>query len=83
MNKQRFPDKWDWHGCDAVEFDPEKLGGRATVGPARFEADNVLECIHRGMTVDDILNDYALDREPVERIVAFAAAEGFKPIEEE
>jgi uncharacterized protein (DUF433 family) len=59
------------------------MGGRATVGPVRFEADNVLVLIQGGMTLDELLNDYELDREPVERILAFAAAKGFKPIEDE
>jgi uncharacterized protein (DUF433 family) len=83
MQRLRFPDKWDWHGCDAVEFDPEKLSGRATVGPFRFEADTVLECFHSGMSVDQILEDYDFDPEPakklIEKILAFAAAKGFQP----
>jgi uncharacterized protein (DUF433 family) len=85
MHKLRFPDKWDWHGCDAVEFDPEKLSGRATVGPIRFEADTVLECFHAGMSVNQILEDYGLDqgweRQAIEKILAFAAAKGFQPID--
>ena len=32
----------DWHGCEAVQFDPLKLGGRATVGNTRMDADGVL-----------------------------------------
>ena len=42
MNKPIFRDLIDWHGCDAVQFDPEKLGGRATVGNTRMDADGVL-----------------------------------------
>ena len=83
MEKPGFPDKWEWHGCDAVEFDPLKMSGRATVVPVRFEADDVLEHIHSGYSVDELLNDYDLDRDAVEKILAFAAAKGFKPIEQD
>jgi uncharacterized protein (DUF433 family) len=78
MEKPRFPDKYDWHGCDAVQFDPEKLGGRATVEDMRMDADSVLDNFEDGMTVDDIVESYGLNRQAVLRILSFAAARGLK-----
>jgi hypothetical protein len=42
MDKPRFPDKYDWRGCEAVQFDPLKLSGRATVENTRMDADAIL-----------------------------------------
>ena len=36
-----YPDAFDWHGCEAVQFNPDKLSGRATVGATRMDADGV------------------------------------------
>jgi uncharacterized protein (DUF433 family) len=76
MTKPRFADKYDWHGCDAVEFDPEKLGGRATVGNTRMDADGILDNFEDGLTVDEIVESYGVSREAVEKILAFAAVKG-------
>lgn len=78
MHKPMFPDRYDWHGCEAVQFDPEKLGGRATVGKTRMDADTVLANFEDGLTVDEIVETYHLDRRAVEKILAFAAAKGLK-----
>jgi len=78
MRKPIFPDKYDWHGCDAVQFDPEKLGGRATVGNTRMDADGILINYEDGMTVDEIVESFGVDREAVEKILAFAVARRLK-----
>ena len=77
MHKPLFPDKYDWHGCDAVQFDPNKLGGRANVEGQRMFADGILDNYLDGLTVDEIVDDYGVRREAVEKILAFAAAKGF------
>jgi uncharacterized protein (DUF433 family) len=74
MEKPRFPDLIDWHGCEAVEFDPERLGGRATVGHSRMDADGVLVNFEGGLSVDEIVDSFGVPREAVEKILAFAAA---------
>ncbi len=78
MQKPMFPDKYDWHGCKAVQFDPLKMGGRATVEDMRMDADSVLDNFESGMTVDDIVESYGLNRPAVEEILAFATARGLK-----
>jgi len=74
MEKPMFPDRFDWHGCDAVQFNPKKLGGRATVGNTRMDADGVLLNYESGLSVDEIVESFGVDREAVEKILAFAAA---------
>ncbi len=80
MNKPLFPDKYDWHGCDAVQFDPKKLGGRGNVEGQRMFADGILDNYLNGLTVDEIVDSYGVRREAVETILAFAAAKGLKAI---
>jgi len=76
MEKPKFLDKYDWQGCEAVQFDPQKLGGRATVEDMRMGADSVLDNFEDGMTVDEIVESYGLNRPAVETILAFAGAKG-------
>jgi uncharacterized protein (DUF433 family) len=78
MNRPLFPDKYDWHGCDAVQFDPEKLSGRVTVGATRMDADGVLENYLAGMTASEIADCFDIDLAAVESILAFTAAKGLK-----
>lgn len=78
MEKLRFPDKYDWHGCEAVQFNPRKLSGRATVGETRMDADGVLDNYEDGLTVEEIAGSYGVDRRAVETIIAFAVAKGLK-----
>jgi uncharacterized protein (DUF433 family) len=37
-----------WKDCPDVEVDPEKMGGRPTVGPFRLTAETVMECEELG-----------------------------------
>ncbi len=73
MDQPNFKDLIDWHGCDAVQFDPNKLGGRATVGATRMDADGVLINYEGGLSIDEIVESFGVDREAVETILAFAA----------
>jgi uncharacterized protein (DUF433 family) len=78
MNRPFIPDKYDWHGCDAVQFDPEKLSGRASVEGQRMFADGILDSYLGGEIVDEIVDNYGVRREAVAKIVAFAAAKGLQ-----
>lgn len=71
MEKPIFGDLIDWHGCEAVQFDPEKLSGRATVGNTRMDADGVLINFESGMTIEDIQENFGVERDAIEKILAF------------
>jgi uncharacterized protein (DUF433 family) len=68
----RQSDLIDWHGCQAVQFDPEKLGGRATVGATRMDADGILVNYESGMTPEEIGEAFNINLEAVREILAFA-----------
>lgn len=80
MERPGLLDKYDWRGCEAVQFNPKKLGGRATVEDTRMDADGILENYEGGLTVDEIVESYGVNRGAVEKILAFAAAKGLKAI---
>ena len=72
MRTLDFPDQFDWRGCSAVEFNPLKLSGRATVGSSRMDADGVLVNFDAGMSAEDIAQMFQVDLEPVKEVIAFA-----------
>ena len=74
MRKPLYPDKYDWHGCNAVRFNPEKLSGCATVGETRMSADGVFENYLAGMTALEIADCFSLDLSLVEQIIDFGVA---------
>ena len=78
MDGQRQLDRYDWHGCESVQFDTQKLGGRATVEDTRMDADGILDNYVDGLNVDDLVETFGVRREAVEKILAFAAAKGLK-----
>jgi uncharacterized protein (DUF433 family) len=73
MDTLESEDLIDWRGCDAVCFDPERLGGRATVGNSRMDADGVLINFEGGLSVEEICDSFGVPQGAVETILAFAA----------
>ena len=71
-------DLFDWKGCEAVQFDLEKLGGRATVGATRMDADGVLLNYADGMTPEEISDHFGSDLQAIRTIIAFAEARNLK-----
>ncbi len=80
VNDLRSPDKYDWHGCEVVQFNSLKVSGRATVRDTRMDADGILDNFVDGLTIDEIVETYGVDRAAVEKILAFAATRGLKAI---
>ncbi len=80
MEGFRYSDKYDWRGCEAVQFNPRKLGGRATVEDTRMDADGVLDNYEDGLSVEEISESYGVNCDAVEKILEFAATKGLKAI---
>ena len=72
----RYPDQFDWHGCEAVQFNPEKLSGRATVGETRMDADGVLINFDCGLTVEEIAESFQVELEAVRTIIGLQRQDG-------
>lgn len=57
-----------WRDCPAAQIDPDKLGGRPTVGPYRLAAQDVAEIAEYGATAEEIADQF--EGTPVEDIRA-------------
>ena len=75
-----YPDACDWHGCEAVQFNPDKLSGRATVGATRMDADGVLSNFDDGLSEKEIAESFQVDLDAVRNIIAFAQSKRMKAI---
>ena len=80
MRELKYPNQFDWHGCPAVQFDPAKLSGRATVLDSRLDADTVLLNHQSGMSAEEIVEQFDTDLQAVRTILAFAQAKQLKAI---
>ncbi len=78
MERPIFRDLIDWHGCSVVQFNPNKLGGRATVGNSRMDADGVLINYEGGMTPEEISEDFGVPLTAVQEILAFSMPKRLK-----
>ena len=78
MGRKIVGDRFDWRGCSAVQFNPEKLSGRATVGSSRMDADGVLINHMSGMSAEEIADMFEVDLEGVKAILAFARSKGLE-----
>jgi len=47
-----------WADCPAVKIDPQKLGGRPTVGTYRLAAQDVADLSDDGLTAEEIVEDF-------------------------
>ena len=57
-----------------ITLEPGKRGGKPCIRGLRYPVENVLEWLASGMSIDDILADYAdLERDDVLAALAFAA----------
>ncbi len=75
-----YPDAFDWHGCEAVQFNPDKLSGRATVGATRMDVDGVLSNFDDGLSEEEIAESFQVDLDAVRNIIAFAQSKRMKAI---
>ena len=78
MKERDFEDQIDWHGCDVVRFDPERLSGQATIGNSRLDADTVILNHEDGMSVDELSDHFHADKNAVRSVISFFEAHKLK-----
>jgi uncharacterized protein (DUF433 family) len=62
----------DWSKCPIVEFDPEKMGGKATVRAWRITADSIVDNRDEGMSAEEIAEVFDLPLADVKTILDYA-----------
>ena len=56
-----------------ITIDPEICHGKPTIRGLRYPVETILELLSSGMTIEEILADYAdLEREDILAVLAFA-----------
>jgi uncharacterized protein (DUF433 family) len=63
----------DWSKCSAVESVHGKMSGAWLLNGTRMPVATILENLESGMTIDELLEQFAVTREQVKAVVEFAA----------
>ncbi len=62
----------DWSKCSAVESVPGKMSGAWVLKGTRMPVATILENLESGMTIDELLEQFAVTREQVKAVLEFA-----------
>jgi uncharacterized protein (DUF433 family) len=63
----------DWSECSAVESVPGKVSGAWVFSGTRTPVAVVFENLEDGMTIDEVMEQFAVTREQVKAVLEFAA----------
>lgn len=70
----------DWSQCPAVESIPGKVSGAWVFKGTRTPAAIVFENLEDGLTIDDVIEQFAVTREQVQAVLEFAARSLSAPV---
>jgi uncharacterized protein (DUF433 family) len=63
----------DWYQCPAVESIPGKVSGAWVFKGTRMPVATVFENLEAGLTVDEVMEEFAVTREQINAVLHFAA----------
>ena len=63
----------DWSQCPAVEAIPGKVSGAWLFKDTRTPVAVVFENLEDGMTIDEVMEQFAVTREQIKAVLEFAA----------
>ena len=63
----------DWSKCPAVESIPGKVSGAWVFKGTRMPVATVFENLEAGLTVDEVIEEFAVTREQINAVLHFAA----------
>ncbi len=63
----------DWSQCPAVESVPGRVSGAWTFRTSRTPVQVVFENLEDGMTIDEIIEQYPVNRDEINAVLEFAA----------
>lgn len=71
----------DWSQCAALESVPGKVSGAWVFKGTRTPASVVFENLEDGLTIDEVMEQFALTREQVQAVLEFAARSLAAPVD--
>ena len=63
----------DWSQCSAVESVPDKLSGTWVLKDTRMPVSAIFQNLEAGSDIDEIIEQFHVNREQVEAVLEFAA----------
>ena len=63
----------DWSQCSAVESIPGKVSGAWVFKGTRMPVATVFENLEAGLSVDEVMEEFAVTREQINAVLRFAA----------
>jgi uncharacterized protein (DUF433 family) len=63
----------DWSQCPAVESIPGKVSGAWVFKDTRMPVATVFENLEAGLTVEEVMDEFAVTREQINAVLQFAA----------
>ncbi len=63
----------DWSQCDAVESIPGKVSGAWVFKDTRMPVATIFENLEAGLTVEEVMEEFAVTREQINAVLHFAA----------
>jgi uncharacterized protein (DUF433 family) len=63
----------DWSQCSAVESVPGKVSGAWVFKGTRTPVATIFENLEDGLTIDEVMEQFAVTREQVKAVLEFAA----------
>jgi uncharacterized protein (DUF433 family) len=72
----------NWTNCPVIESDPDRHSGDWVFKDTRLPVSIVVEALSRGLTVDDLIDQYSINPEQLKDFLQFVAAslEQEKPV---
>ncbi len=71
----------DWSQCPALESVPGKVSGAWVFKRTRTPASVVFENLEDGLSIDEVMEQFALSREQVQAVLEFAARSLDAPVD--
>lgn len=69
----------DWSQCPAVESIPGKVSGAWVLRGTRTPVKALFENLEAGMSIDEVIEQFAVTREQMDSLMAFVARSLDKP----
>ena len=63
----------DWSQCSAVESIPGKVSGAWVLRGTRTPVKALFENLEAGMSIDEVMEQFPVSREQIDRLMAFVA----------
>ena len=70
----------DWAQCPAVESIPGKVSGAWVFKDTRMPVSTVFENLEAGLSVEEVMDEFAVTREQINAVLRFAATSLRAPV---